>query len=109
LLNILNDEEFKLLNEMVTLTYGSQEEIDGRTKNQNKLYSVLIIKPIEQPNDSIIEHYSSELKGIGIINSTWDENLWAFRAAVMGSQINKIREKGFMVMLDRRIQIILPP
>ncbi|MEQ8191188.1 MAG: hypothetical protein ABRQ39_24705 [Candidatus Eremiobacterota bacterium] len=110
-MNMLSDEHFNLFKELVTLTYGTQEDIDKRSK-ENKLYSVIIIKPVEQLNDAVIEHYSMELKGTGINNSTWDEKLWAFRATVMGTDIQKIKEKGFIVLLDRKVEISplsLPP
>lgn len=107
----LDKEKFNLLKQMVELTYGSQKEIDNRAKNLYKLYSVLIIKPMDQLNDSIVEYYSLELKGMGINNFTWDENLWAFRACITGGQIPKIKQKGFIVLLDRKITFdpLLPP
>jgi hypothetical protein len=109
-MNMLSDEHFNLFKELVTLTYGTQEEINKRSKD-HKLYSILIIKPMEELNDNVIEHYSMELKGIGINNSTWDEKLWAFRAIVMGTDIEKIKEKGFIVLLDRKLEIfpLSPP
>ncbi|MEQ8224751.1 MAG: hypothetical protein ABRQ37_20705 [Candidatus Eremiobacterota bacterium] len=103
-MDILSNDNINLFKKLVTLTYGTQEEIDKRAK-ENTLYSIIIIKPVEQVNDAIIEHYSMELKGIGINNSTWDETLWAFRAAVKGIDIQKIKAKGFIVLLDRKIEI----
>ncbi|MEQ8172594.1 MAG: hypothetical protein ABRQ38_27170 [Candidatus Eremiobacterota bacterium] len=104
-MDMLSNDNINLFKELVTLTYGTEEEIDRRAK-EHKLYSIIIIKPVEQVNDTIIEHYSMELKGIGINNSTWDETLWAFRATVNGTAIEKIKEKGFIVLLDRKIEVV---
>ncbi len=103
-MDMLSNDNLNLFKELVTLTYGTKEDIDKRSK-EKRLYSIIIIKPVEQINDTIIEHYSMELKGIGIYNSTWDETLWAFRATVIGTDIQKIKEKGFIVLLDRKIEI----
>ncbi len=105
IVDMLSNDNINLFKELVSLTYGTEEEIDRRSK-EHKLYSIIIIKPVEQVNDTIIEHYSMELKGIGISNSTWDETLWAFRATVNGTAIQKIKEKGFIVLLDRKIEVV---
>ena len=78
---------------------------EQKVKRKNSLTSVLILKPIENLSDQIIEFYLSELKSLGITNSAWDENLWAFRAVIEGKMINKLKEKGFIVLLDRKIEI----
>lgn len=104
----LKEENLKLLKKLVELTYGSQKEIKNRSEgpDKNKLTSVLIYKPLEEINDSIIEYYSSELRSLSITNHTWDERLWAFKAHIPGNVINKLKEKGFIVLLDRKIKII---
>ncbi len=104
----LSDENLNLFKKVVELTYGNQEEIKKRGEGSDKfrLISVLIIKPVEELNEHIIEFYLSELKSLGITNSTWDEKLWAFRALIPGNFIPKLKEKGFMVLLDRKIKII---